>query len=121
MGGKTVGTVLGAGPLGAGSFAAVVDVAAVDGVELLVVLVVGGTSPVGRCAVPSNVGFRFAVPVLFVLTAVGLCGFSSASSFSFADAVGLLSFFAGVRTCVCTGTCEPMSEVSAKDVESCDD
>lgn len=123
MGGKTVGTALGAGTPGAGSFAAgVVDVIVVAGAaEPLDVLVVGGTSPVGLCAVPSSVGFRFAVPVVFVLTAVGLCGFSSDSSFSFVDTDALLSFFAGVRTCVCTGACEPMSEVSARDVESCDD
>lgn len=67
IGGKTVGTALGAGTLGTGSF----DGGGCDGAEPLVDLVGGGTSPVGLCAVPSRVGFRFAVPVL-VLVAVGL-------------------------------------------------
>lgn len=117
IGGRTVGTALGAGTAGTGSFAAVGDAA---GTEPLAARE-GGASPVGLCAVPSSVGFRAAALVPLPFAAVGLCALSSASSLSLLDIDGLVSFFAGVRVCVCTGTCPPMSEVSAREVESCDD
>jgi hypothetical protein len=119
IGGNTAGVDRGTGDGTAGSFVGV-DIVGTPLAERE-----GADKPVGRDAVPSSVAFRCGTDDLFVFVVVGLRSpFPSARSavpslegVSFDAATGL----AGVLVDDVVGAIAAISDVSAIDIESCED